>query len=37
MIGDILYPIAVDFWVKFDKNLINCDRYSPDLWFEFLC
>lgn len=37
MIGDILYPIAVDFWVNFDKNLINCDRYSPDLWFEFLC
>ena len=37
MIGDILYPIALDFWANFDKNLKNCDRNSPDLWFEFLC
>lgn len=37
MVGDILYPRAVDFWIKFDKHLKNCDRYSPDLWFEFNC
>lgn len=37
MIGDILYPIAFDFWSNFDKQLIGCDRYSADLWFEFVC
>lgn len=34
-IGDICYPGAWNFWKHFDKKLLNCTGYEPELWFEF--
>lgn len=34
-IGDILYPLAWEFWRTFATQLNKCTGKEPDLWFEF--
>ncbi len=35
-IGDILYPLAWEFWRTLDTRLNACKGDEPDLWFEFV-